>query len=216
MSSFFQPFAATCCLIILFASPVGSSALRDGLTSQLPSTSISPKLASQSLLQELPQPDTGTPRSTATTTVNADQSQLLAYPQQLRFPLIGAAPISSPFGDRVHPISGQRKTHQGIDFAADHGTPVVAALSGQVTYVGDYGGYGTVVAIRHNSNFYTFYAHLSETYVQTGTWVEQSTIIASVGSTGYSTGPHLHFEVRLVKDGVWYAVDPALYLGKSP
>jgi murein DD-endopeptidase MepM/ murein hydrolase activator NlpD len=132
--------------------------------------------------------------------------------QQWRYPLVNPAPISSLFGRRIHPISGIPKDHAGIDFAAESGAPVVAALSGRVVYVGDYGGYGNVVAIQHSANLYTLYAHLSEQYTQTGAWVEQGTTIALVGSTGAATGPHLHFEVRVVRAGAWYAIDPAHFL----
>lgn len=135
-----------------------------------------------------------------------------AYVQHLRLPLVSAVPISSHFGNRVHPITGILRPHAGTDFAAEQGAPVLASLSGRVVYMGEYGGYGTVVAIQHNPALYTLYAHLSETYVQNGSWVEQSTPIAAVGSTGAATGPHLHFEVRMLQNASWYAVDPEDYL----
>jgi murein DD-endopeptidase MepM/ murein hydrolase activator NlpD len=135
-----------------------------------------------------------------------------AYVQHLRLPLVSAVPISSHFGNRVHPITGILRPHAGIDFAANQGAPVLASLSGRVVYVGEYGGYGTVVAIQHNAALYTLYAHLSETYAQPRAWVEQSTPIAAVGSTGAATGPHLHFEVRMLQNESWYAVDPEDYL----
>jgi murein DD-endopeptidase MepM/ murein hydrolase activator NlpD len=144
---------------------------------------------------------------TTTATSNHD-----AYVQRLRLPLASAAPISSHFGNRVHPITGILRPHTGTDFAAEQGAPVLASLSGRVVYVGEHGGYGTVVVIQHNPALYTLYAHLSETYSQQGAWVEQSTPIAAVGSTGAATGPHLHFEVRILQAGAWYAVDPEGYL----
>jgi murein DD-endopeptidase MepM/ murein hydrolase activator NlpD len=135
-----------------------------------------------------------------------------AYVQHLRLPLVSAVPISSHFRNRVHPITGILRPHAGTDFAAEQGAPVLASLSGRVVYVGEYGGYGTVVAIQHNPVLYTLYAHLSETYAQPGAWVEQSTPIAAVGSTGAATGPHLHFELRILQNKSWYAVDPEDYL----
>lgn len=135
----------------------------------------------------------------------------------MRYPLLRYVPISSNFGVRVHPITGELKSHAGVDFAADYGTPVVAALSGRVIYVGEHGGYGNVVAIQHSDDTHTFYAHLQDFYTEPGAWVEQGMTIATVGSTGFSTGPHLHFEVRQTQDGQWFAVDPSKYinLGQS-
>lgn len=110
-------------------------------------------------------------------------------------------PITSPFGWRQHPIFGSRTFHSGIDIGAASGTPVKAANSGNVVYVGWYGGYGKVVIINHgNYNgkpTSTLYAHLSSYSVSNGTSVSKGQIIGHVGTTGYSTGPHLHFEVRL-------------------
>lgn len=136
----------------------------------------------------------------------------VAYQQMMRYPLLRQVPVSSNFGLRVHPITGEPRTHAGVDFAVDYGTPVVAALSGRVIYVGEHGGYGNVVAIQHSDNTQTFYAHLQDFYTEPGAWVEQGMTIATVGSTGFSTGPHLHFEVRQTQDGQWFAVDPNRYI----
>jgi murein DD-endopeptidase MepM/ murein hydrolase activator NlpD len=195
-----QIIAIICGLNLSVTSvPVKSAVLDDrslvSLPTVMPSFSILPKNLPVDI------------RSAASTTIAND-----SYSQRLRFPLASSAPISSRFGNRVHPLTGVIRPHAGIDFAAAAGAPVLAALSGRVIYVGDYGGYGTVVAIQHNSGLYTLYAHLSETYAQQGAWVEQSTPIGAVGSTGASTGPHLHFEVRVVQNGAWYAVDPEGYL----
>lgn len=127
----------------------------------------------------------------------------------LIFPLIGSAIPSSPFGWRLHPILGSWIMHSGRDFAAPEGTPVVAALSGQVVSSGDAGGYGLAVEIEHgNPQRRTLYGHLSELYVKAGDSVRQGEVIGRVGSTGLSTGPHLHFELRLPQDGGWVATDP--------
>jgi murein DD-endopeptidase MepM/ murein hydrolase activator NlpD len=143
------------------------------------------------------------------------QRQRSSFSQLMRYPLPESVPVTSPYGWRIHPISGQKKFHAGIDFGADHGTPVLAAVTGQVKYVGDLGGYGNVVLLEHNPQQQTLYAHLSETLVESGTWVQQGTVIGLVGSSGYATGPHLHFELRELQQGAWQAVDVAPYLGMN-
>ena len=109
--------------------------------------------------------------------------------------------VSSPFGWRRHPIFGSRSFHSGVDLAAPNRTPIRASNSGIVIYTGWYGGYGKVVIINHG-NFKgtptsTLYAHLSGSTVSKGQKVEKGIIVGYEGTTGYSTGPHLHFEVRL-------------------
>ena len=124
-------------------------------------------------------------------------------------PVTGAA-ISSGFGWRVHPITGQRKLHKGIDFAAPTGTPIFAAAEGVVTYAGwTDDGYGNVVELRHQNGELTLYAHTNKVYVAKGQTINKGQAIAEVGSTGRSTGPHLHFEIQ--PDGRT-AVDPMDYL----
>lgn len=105
--------------------------------------------------------------------------------------------VSSPFGFRLHPIFNTRKMHTGIDIPADLGTPVYPACDGTVITAGWGGGYGNVVVISHDSNTQTWYAHLHQIDVVKGQQVTRDTAIGMVGSTGNSTGPHLHFEVRL-------------------
>lgn len=113
----------------------------------------------------------------------------------LRRPLVG--PITSPFGNRWHPILKQWRMHTGTDYAAPTGTPIRAAESGIVTYAGWLGGYGKAVIIMHGRGISTLYGHMSEILVQSGQTVSQGQIIGRVGSTGLATGPHLHFEVRV-------------------
>jgi len=127
----------------------------------------------------------------------------------LLFPLIGSAETSSGFGWRLHPILGTWLMHSGRDLAAPEGTPVVASLSGRVVSSGDAGGYGLAVEIEHERPLRrTLYGHLSELYVKEGDRVRQGEVIGRVGSTGRSTGPHLHFEVRIPQEGGWVAIDP--------
>ena len=110
------------------------------------------------------------------------------------FPANGS--ISSGFGNRIHPILGYSRFHAGIDFAASHGSAIRAADSGRVIFSGWYGGYGQTVIIDHGNGISTLYAHASRLLVNEGQNVQQGQSIAAIGSTGLSTGPHLHFEVR--------------------
>ncbi|MFN6165736.1 MAG: peptidoglycan DD-metalloendopeptidase family protein, partial [Pseudanabaena sp.] len=127
-------------------------------------------------------------------------------------PITGAV-ISSGFGWRVHPVTGERRMHKGVDFAAPTGTPIFAAADGVVTDAGwTNGGYGNIVELRHSDGSVTLYAHTSRVYVSKGQVVNRGQAIAEVGTTGRSTGPHLHFEVQ--PDGK-NAVDPMDYLQMS-
>ncbi len=131
----------------------------------------------------------------------------------LMFPLTIPAPITSLFGWRIHPITGDRRFHTGTDLGAPLGTPVLAAYPG-IVEVADYmGGYGLTVVLNHNkSTQQTLYGHLSEIFVEPGEWVEQGTVIGRVGSTGNSTGPHLHFETRQLTASGWVVADPGAQL----
>jgi murein DD-endopeptidase MepM/ murein hydrolase activator NlpD len=127
------------------------------------------------------------------------------------FPLTLFAPISSTFGWRTHPIFGEARFHSGMDLAAEQGTPVVAPLSGRVNSADFMGGYGLAVVLDHGAmaTTQTLFGHLSEIYVRPGQIVRQGEVIGRVGSTGNSTGPHLHFEVRQLTQQGWVAVDPS-------
>ncbi|WP_042342533.1 murein hydrolase activator EnvC [Calothrix sp. PCC 7507] len=125
---------------------------------------------------------------------------MLAFPSD--------APTSSPFGWRMHPVLGYRRFHAGLDFAASYGSTIRAADSGTVIYAGWYGGYGKAVIIDHGQGITTLYGHTSELFVSEGQGVQRGQAIAAVGSTGLSTGPHLHFEVR--RNGT--PINPADYL----
>jgi murein DD-endopeptidase MepM/ murein hydrolase activator NlpD len=116
--------------------------------------------------------------------------------------------VTSPFGYRTHPIFGDTRLHTGIDIGAPYGAPVYAADNGTVTYVGAMSGYGNVVVVDHGGGLSTTYNHLSAFFVGTGQSVGRGQQVGSVGCTGYCTGPHLHFEVRI--NGT--PVDPMPYL----
>jgi murein DD-endopeptidase MepM/ murein hydrolase activator NlpD len=120
----------------------------------------------------------------------------------------GATTLTSYFGYRVHPIFGTRKLHSGVDIGAPAGTPIYAAADGIVVTAGWTGGYGKAVIIDHGNGIATLYGHSSALYVSPGQPVKRGQLIAATGSTGFSTGPHLHFEVRV--NGT--PVDPLAYL----
>ena len=125
------------------------------------------------------------------------------------YPLTNPAPITSRFGWRTHPLTGKRRFHSGLDIGAPSGSPVVATGAGTVISAGWNGGYGKAIIIQHSDTQQTLYGHLSEISVQAGQTIAQGTVIGLVGSTGNSTGPHLHFESRMPNiAGGWSAVDP--------
>lgn len=116
--------------------------------------------------------------------------------------------MSSGFGMRSHPVRGGRRMHKGIDLAAPTGTPVYATADGMVTLARSGRGYGLYIKLDHGAELETRYAHLSRIAVAVGERVRKGEVIGYVGSTGWSTGPHLHYEVRV--DGV--AVNPIPYM----
>lgn len=120
--------------------------------------------------------------------------------------------ITSKFGYRYHPIKGRRSFHSGVDFAGKRGSPVVAVADGLVTFSGRKGGYGRMVEIRHLDGLVTRYAHNTKNLVKEGQLIEQGQKIATIGSSGSATGPHVHFEV--LKDGK--PVNPKRYVGSKP
>lgn len=166
-------------------------------TSPIPSVSALPTV----------RPDSSTPLAQPTSfatnnTTNAASSDLI-------YPLMTPAPITSRFGWRTHPLTGTRRFHSGIDIGAPSGTPIVATATGTVISAGWNGGYGKAIVIQHNDVQQTLYGHLSEISVQPGQVIEQGTVIGLVGSTGNSTGPHLHFETRMPNGAAWVAIDPS-------
>ncbi len=115
---------------------------------------------------------------------------------------------SSGFGARTDPFSGSREFHRGLDFAGKEGTEIHAVAAGVVTWSGDRYGYGNMVEINHGNGYITRYAHNKKNMVKAGDVVERGQLIALMGTTGRSTGPHVHFEV--IKNG--RSVDPASYI----
>lgn len=117
-------------------------------------------------------------------------------------------PITSRFGSRYHPVLGYSRFHAGTDFGAEHGTPIQAAEMGIVLFSGWYGGYGNAIILDHGGGLTTLYAHASRLNVAEGDTVRKGDVIAAIGTTGLSTGPHLHFEVRRAGE----PVDPMTFL----
>lgn len=116
--------------------------------------------------------------------------------------------VTSHFGYRIDPFSGRRLLHRGMDVAARTGTPIIAPAEGVVSFSGPYGGYGNTVIVFHGYGISTLYAHAEDLLVRTGQRVNRGDVLATVGSTGRSTGAHLHYEVRV--NGI--QVDPRKYI----
>jgi murein DD-endopeptidase MepM/ murein hydrolase activator NlpD len=132
--------------------------------------------------------------------IDAANAERPAAPVSMGFSAPVAGPITSGFGSRYHPILHFTRFHAGIDFGASWGSPIVAAAAGQVVAAGWAGGYGREVRIAHGGGLTTVYGHMSGIVASPGSFVRQGQLIGYVGSSGLSTGPHLHSEVR--KDGV--------------
>jgi len=116
--------------------------------------------------------------------------------------------MGSPFGPRVHPIFGDARLHAGIDMSGNAGDPILASADGMVVLAEPTSGYGNVVVVDHGNTIATLYAHMTADAVTVGQRVAEGELLGFVGSTGFSTGPHLHFEARV--GGT--PVDPMLYL----
>ena len=129
----------------------------------------------------------------------------------LRYPLIGEANVSSPFGYRPDPFLGRPALHPGVDLVQAYGADIKATAIGRVVHAGPMGGYGNAVEIDHGNGIVTRFGHMSQVLVEEGQTVKAGDTIGRIGSTGRSTGPHLHYEVRL--DGE--PVDPERFLTAS-
>jgi murein DD-endopeptidase MepM/ murein hydrolase activator NlpD len=140
-------------------------------------------------------PQVSSPQSTefsqtSTVTLGKDAPKFI-YPHSNPYP------ISSGFGMREHPVTGGQKMHNGIDFAAPGGANILAVADGQVSFAGDMGGCGNAVEINHSGGYLSKYCHASKVLVQKGQSVKAGTPIALVGTTGTSTGNHLHLGIKL-------------------
>lgn len=143
--------------------------------------------------------------------VGLDQKTLQSRMGELFIlPISASFRWSSPYGWRADPFTGVRSFHTGTDMACPEGTPILAAMSGKIAEVGNNRTYGNYIIINHTNGYQTVYAHMSKTIAKKGQWVSQGTKIGLVGSTGYSTGPHLHFMVY--KNG--NRIDPMTVLKK--
>lgn len=116
--------------------------------------------------------------------------------------------ISSSFGDRSNPVTGKSGFHSGVDIANDHGSPIRASADGEVSFAGWEGGYGKLVVLNHGNGFSSYYGHLAEIKAGVGQKVVRGQVLGSMGATGNTTGPHLHYEIRLYGA----AVDPTKYM----
>lgn len=149
-----------------------------------------------------------------------DVNTLQAYNRNLNlrgdkilYPLPEPVPVTSKFGWRIHPITQARRFHSGVDLGAAQGTPVLASKAGRVTVADRMGGYGLAIVMQNNDGTQdTLYAHLSQILVRPGTQIQPGMVIGRVGSTGFSTGPHLHYEARRMMNGAWKVVDPGMQL----
>ncbi len=134
---------------------------------------------------------------------------LLALAQTMPLGVPAPTEISSRFGGRANPFTGGGgEMHPGLDFRGEIGDPIKATATGVVNFAGYQNGYGNIVRITHSSGYETMFAHMSAINVQVGATVKAGEVVGEVGSTGRSTGPHLHYEIR--KDGV--AIDPERFL----
>ncbi len=132
-------------------------------------------------------------------------------PPQLAYPLARPAEGMDPWGWRYSSRRSAWRMHTGVDLAADQGTPVLASLAGRVVLAESIEGYGATVLLDHGGGWQTLYAHLLDTAVQAGQWLEQGATLGSVGMTGSATGPHLHFELRR-QGASLQALDPTPHL----
>lgn len=134
-------------------------------------------------------------------------SQAWAFNEAFVYPLVGTR-VSSSFGIRAHPVKRVTRHHAGIDLAAPYGSQIRAVRDGVVIFADPYSGYGNLVVVKHSNGMTTHYGHCRTMLVRPGQAVKAGQIISTVGSTGLSTGPHLHFEIRLNGS----PVDPQQYI----
>jgi len=152
-------------------------------------------------IDDLDDPNSSAPLPEDPTADSIDDYQpapIASHPHAARAHAVGpvTGEVTSPFGQRIHPISGDSRFHTGVDLRAPSGSPIRAAAEGVVREAGQRGGYGNAVELDHGDGTSTLYAHASALLVKPGQHVAQGEPIALVGQTGAATGPHLHFELR--------------------
>lgn len=204
-------FLAICCAIILFstATPAFANSSANAATTAADVTEPLRDAQSEGIgnsdqrFRSLFSSWTSLDRAGPTT--NPTERSIVSVPS--RMPLAGAV-LTSNYGMRTHPVLGGTRKHSGIDLAAPTGTPVYATADGVVSKAEWYSSYGLYISVEHGASLQTRYAHLSRLAVAAGDTVSKGDLIGYVGSTGRSTGPHLHYEVRV--DGV--AVNPIPYM----
>jgi len=167
------------------------------INSQLPPDAKLPKKGAPVVAESASgNSQTGTPAALPAATTGAPGITSNAEQDNMIYPLLKPVTVTSIYGWRTHPITGERRFHAGVDLGAGMGTPVVAALAGVVREAGRKGKYGTEITLDHGNNLSSVYGHLSQLKVTVGQSVATGQLIALSGNTGGSTGPHLHFELR--------------------
>ena len=194
---------------------------KDAVKLSPPAASVTPQPKAQTVSQKTVTPQTApldcfSPRAESTSlTVSPALARQMGW-GNLVFPLPIPAVLTSAFGWRIHPISGDRRFHAGVDLGAPMGTPVVAAMAGRIVAADYMGGYGLAVIVETAAGSYrNLYAHLSGIAVRPGAIVQQGSVVGWVGSTGNSTGPHLHFETHIPTENGWTAIDPLSATAKT-
>ncbi len=163
----------------------------------LTAVSAQPPLRAEQVPRQVSVPDVRLPGAAGPWNRGAGHAQGQdPSPPRLAYPLARPAQSMDPWGWRYSERRGAWRMHTGVDLAAEQGTPVLAALAGQVVLVEPISGYGTTVLLDHGEGWQTLYAHLHEATVLSGAWLEQGQPLGTVGMTGSATGPHLHFELR--------------------
>lgn len=163
----------------------------------------------ETLIGITPVPETSLSERVTTTKVNSEHMATLMQFIPSGTP-IKYRGVTSTFGYRIHPTLNSKELHKGIDMRADMKTPVYATADGIVEWSGYHqkSGFGNLVIIQHNYGFETYFAHLEKAVVETGTYVKKGDLIAYTGSSGMSSGPHLHYEIRFIQR----SVDPLAFV----
>lgn len=196
--------------LLVPALPVTAWAEEAAEATAAPSQGDKDAAAFSKLLKSWKANDRDSMRTSAVRTSPKRQA-LAAVPSRPSRESVGGGTLTSGFGMRMHPLLGVERAHMGVDLAARMGTPVYATADGVVGSAGVRGGYGLAISIEHAGGMETRFGHLSRLNVVAGQRVRKGDLIGLVGSTGLSTGPHLHYETRL--NG--HPVNPLNYMGRK-